>query len=136
MSRENVEVVRQIFDATARRDTAAVLSLYDPEVEWDTSGTMAGELMGRRIYRGHDGLLSYFRELHDAAENVQCSLHELIDAGDQIVSVMSARGRGRASGLELERNNTGVWTIRDGKVVRVVWFGSRKEALEAVGLRE
>lgn len=26
----------------------------------------------------------------------------------------------------------GVWTIRDGKVVRVVWFASREEALEAV----
>jgi ketosteroid isomerase-like protein len=30
----------------------------------------------------------------------------------------------------------GVWTIRDGKVCRVVWYPTRAEALEAVGLSE
>ena len=29
-----------------------------------------------------------------------------------------------------------VWTIRNGKVVRVVWFPTREEALEAAGLSE
>jgi hypothetical protein len=33
-------------------------------------------------------------------------------------------------------HNAGVWTIRDGRIVRVAWFGSVEEALEAVGLRE
>jgi len=30
----------------------------------------------------------------------------------------------------------GVWTIHDGKIIRVVWFPTRPEALEAAGLRE
>ena len=30
----------------------------------------------------------------------------------------------------------GVWTIRDGKVIRVEWFRQRAEALEAAGLSE
>jgi hypothetical protein len=29
-----------------------------------------------------------------------------------------------------------VWTIQDGKVIRVVWFPSREDALVAVGLSE
>jgi len=29
-----------------------------------------------------------------------------------------------------------VWTIREGKIVRVALFTTRAEALEAVGLRE
>lgn len=29
-----------------------------------------------------------------------------------------------------------LWTIRDGKVVRVVWYPTRAQALEAAGLRE
>jgi ketosteroid isomerase-like protein len=37
MSRENVEIVRRVFAATARRDSQAALALYDPEVEWDAS---------------------------------------------------------------------------------------------------
>jgi ketosteroid isomerase-like protein len=37
MSRENVEVVQRLFDAIGRRDSEAVLALYDPEIEWDAS---------------------------------------------------------------------------------------------------
>jgi ketosteroid isomerase-like protein len=33
MSLENVEIVRRLYDAVARRDVANVLALYDPEVE-------------------------------------------------------------------------------------------------------
>jgi ketosteroid isomerase-like protein len=37
MSEENVEIVRRVFDAVARDDSASVLALFDPEVEWDNS---------------------------------------------------------------------------------------------------
>jgi ketosteroid isomerase-like protein len=30
MSQENVELVRRLFEAAARRDTAALFDLYDP----------------------------------------------------------------------------------------------------------
>jgi ketosteroid isomerase-like protein len=70
-------------------------------------------------------------------EGFEDDLEELIDAGDHVISVVTSRGRGRASGVEVEwAGNAGVWTIRNGKVVRVVWFSSRKDALEAVGLSE
>jgi ketosteroid isomerase-like protein len=59
---------------------------------------------------------------------------ELIDAGDQVISVLRAHGRGRLSGIEVEYHPAGIWTIRDGRVVRVVWFASREDALEAIPL--
>ena len=37
MSRENVEIVRRLFDASARNDSDAVLALYHPDVEWDAA---------------------------------------------------------------------------------------------------
>ena len=80
----------------------------DPDVEWDASqtGTPGGS-------------------------------EELIDAGKQVVSVSTMRGRGRASGAEVtSRRYSGVWTIREGRVTRVVWFPTRAEALEAAGVRE
>ena len=47
---------------------------------------------------------------------------------------MTTCARGRASGIEVEgKDLAGVWTVRDGKVVQVVWYPTRAEALEAVG---
>ena len=46
------------------------------------------------------------------------------------------RGHGGASGAAVERELGEVFTLRDGKVVRVRLYGSWAEALEAAGLRE
>jgi ketosteroid isomerase-like protein len=45
-------------------------------------------------------------------------------------------GRGKGSGLALERRTFGVWTIRDGKVVGIRFYTTMAEALGAVGLSE
>jgi ketosteroid isomerase-like protein len=136
MSQENVEIVRRVYDAAARRDSATVLALYDPEVELDnTRLQIVGGAGG--VYHGHEGLRSFFREWHEAWENIEYDFDELIDAGDErVISVVTRHARGRASGAEVERAVALVWTLREGKVVRVVWFLTREDALEAAGLQE
>jgi ketosteroid isomerase-like protein len=138
MSRENVEIVQKIYEAAARRDSEVALNLYDPDVELDFTRLRHAQAIGHGLYHGHDGLRSWYGEWYEAWENFEEICEELIDAGDQVVSVWNQRGRGRASGAEVElaRRAAAVWTIRDGKVVRLVGFDSREEALEAVGLRE
>jgi ketosteroid isomerase-like protein len=136
MSRENVELVRQIFDAAGRRDAATVFALYDPEVEWDASRSPLPRLVGGSTLRGHKGLQAFFRERDEAFQNILDECEELIDFGEAVISVVTTRGRGRTSGIEAEQRMAAVWTIRDGRAVRVVWFPSRQEALEAVGWRE
>jgi uncharacterized protein len=138
MSQENVEVVRRLYEAVARRDTTTVLSLYDPDVEWDGSGTRWAEVMaGTAQWRGHEELRRFFHLYYEMWESFEDNVQELIDAGDQVISVVTSRGRGRASGIDVEwAGNAGVWTIRDGRIIRVVWFKSREEALKAVGLSE
>jgi ketosteroid isomerase-like protein len=130
-----VEIVRRVYDAVARRDTATVLALYDPEVEWDASQSPLGRVTGASVLRGHEGLRRAFREWYDGWEHVEDNIEELIDAGEHVIAVVTLRGRGRSSGVEVEwKDYAAVWTIREGKVLRVVWLPSREAALEAVGL--
>ena len=135
MSQENVEVVRQIFEAGARRDSPTVFSLYDRELVWDVS-RMEGVDFEGGIFRGHDGLRQWFRGWLAAWESVRNDVEEVIDAGDSVVLVTTQRSRGQASGIEVELKQYAVWTVQGGKVTRVVWFPTRHEALEAAGLRE
>jgi ketosteroid isomerase-like protein len=135
MSRENVDLVRRVYEAAASRDAATVLELYDRDIELDNSRLDVVGVSG--IYRGHDGLRSFFREWHEAWSGIEYDFDELIDAGgEHVISVVTRRGRGRESGAEAELPLALLWTIREGRVVRVVWFRSREEALEAVGLRD
>jgi ketosteroid isomerase-like protein len=136
MSKKNVEIVRRVYDAVARGDSASILALYDPGIELRAAPGTLGDRIAGGVYRGHDGLRAFDRELREAFENIETYCEELIDAGEQVVSASRYRARGRGSGVEVDGPvQFGVWTIRDGKVLRVVWFGSREEALEPPGSR-
>jgi ketosteroid isomerase-like protein len=135
MSEANVQIVRRVYEAAAKRDSTTVLALYDRNVELDNTRIFVGEAGG--VYRGHEGLRSFFREFHEAWDNIDYDYDELIDAGNsQVVSVVTRHGRGRASGAEVEMPAALVWTVRDNKVIRVIWYRSRADALEAVGSSE
>jgi ketosteroid isomerase-like protein len=137
MSQENVEIVRRAYEAAARQDTANVLDFYDPEIEWDISHAPARDVMGEpHVFIGHEGLRIFFRHWYEAWKHVDPDLEELIDGGDEIISVETTRGRGRTSGAVVELPHAAVWTIREGKITRVVWFGSRADAFKAAGLSE
>src|SRR3954447_19264175 len=134
MSRGKVEIVRQVYEAVDRGDTSTVLALYDPDIEWDFARSPFNALFNHEVYRGQDGLRELIRERReDAWEEIEDDLEELIDAGDRVVSVVMTRGRGRASGVEVEKRHAGVWTFRGDRIVRVEWM-TREEAIEAAGL--
>src|SRR4051812_26664118 len=120
MSQENLEIVRRILDAANRRDTASALDLYDPALVWDhTRGPMRDVMGGQRVYHGHEGLRHWFRDFYEVWTQVEAHIVELIDVGDQVLSVIDYRARGRASGAEVEiPRMAGLWTVRTGKVVR------------------
>lgn len=134
VSQANVEIVRQVFGAAARPDRATVLGLCDPEVELDPSRVSLSALTGQSLYHGHEGLRSLFRDRYGSFELYGDDYDELIDAGEHVISLVA--GRGRASRAAVEWPNALVWTIRDGKIVRLAWFPTREEALEAVGHSE
>lgn len=136
MASGTVEVVQRLFEAASRRDSAAVFEIYDDYIVWDASRTERGAMAGK-VVLGREALLRWLREWYEPWETLDDILGELIDAGEQrVVSSMIQRGRGRASGVEVEQELGTVWTIQDGRIIRAVWFPSRAEALESVGLSE
>ncbi|MFV1152041.1 hypothetical protein QMK98_30385, partial [Klebsiella pneumoniae] len=56
-----------------------------------------------------------------------------LDAGDRVVVQVAFRGDAR--GLPLTTDIAWVYTMRAGLITRLEFFGSKDEALEAVGLR-
>jgi ketosteroid isomerase-like protein len=93
-----------------------------------------GRDWGRR--RGFEDVQDAFITWFEAFEHVDFGLDEIVDAGDDVVAVHRISGRGRESGLVVDQRIPVVWTVRDGRVVRVRAYRDEAEALEAAGLRE
>ncbi|HSJ18176.1 MAG TPA: nuclear transport factor 2 family protein [Solirubrobacterales bacterium] len=133
MSQENVEVIRRGLQAFNQGDLDRALSMYDPRVEVRTllSGTA----------HGRDQVRAAILEREKEVGGVQYIPEDLIDAGDMVVGVVNASGRGRLSGISEKEFPAAqqfafVWTLRGGLVIRQEMFSSRAEALEAAGLEE
>jgi hypothetical protein len=60
---------------------------------------------------------------------------EFIDRGDHLVTAVRISGRARGGGVEVEMRLFNVWTLRDGRALRIITGGYRErvEALEAAG---
>ena len=134
MSQENVEIVRRVFEAFRAGDTERVLEMVDPAIEWDLS--RAATWPERPVYRGYDDVLRFFAEWTGEWDDYEFDLEELLDAGERVVAVIRDGGRSKTAGIKLERRHSEVWTLRDGKVVRIDLFDTKAEALEALELRE
>ncbi len=115
--RPNVEVVKQVYDAFRRRDLAAALALYAPDVVLDQSS----EVPWGGHYVGHEGARVFFARLAALIDST-LALESFIDAGDSVVAIGRTRGTVRQDGARYDVPIAHVWTIRGGLVVRVQYF--------------
>jgi ketosteroid isomerase-like protein len=132
MSEENVEIIRRAYERWNRRDSGWATAVA-PEFEYVASAAFVGLSGGHRGLEGFTRMLEQFWGEFDEAH---AEPQEFIEAGDSVLAVITFRGSGKQSGVEVNMEVFQLWTLRDGKVVRGQGFSDRAEALEAVGLSE
>ena len=134
MSQENVELVREAFEAFLGGDVDKAARLIDPEVEFH--GTVGG-LQEGQIAHGQSEIDETFEaEDLEAWEERRLEAEEYIDAGDNVVVLLHEYRRGRGSGVELEAKTGVVVAVSGGRVVRIQGYLDRGAALAAAGLSE
>jgi ketosteroid isomerase-like protein len=131
MSRENVEIVREAWDAWSRGDMAALFEFYDPEVEWDMSHSYIPD-MG--VFHGHEGIREFFGEWRAFFAEYWAEAQEFIEVGDSVIVRVHQGGRGRSSSVGVEMPAYWqLYRLRDGRAVRVEIYRDEEEARTAAG---
>src|SRR5436190_956968 len=105
MSQENEELVRRSFETFNRGGVDAVVreGLWSRDIVWDATAT---GVPGLGIYRGHAEVRSFFENdwfRAFPADEFDVEVAEVIDQGDQVISICRQRGRGAASGAATEQ---------------------------------
>jgi ketosteroid isomerase-like protein len=130
MSRESVEIVRSVHEAFNRRDVEAIVAVWDEDAEFrPVTSAFEGA-----VYRGHEGLRRWMREVDEDWDVFEAHGEEYRDLGDTVLALGRWHARGRGSGIVLDVQ-TAAWVVRvrDGKVVWFRTFSDRAEAFEAAG---
>ena len=130
MSRENVEIVKRLMDAFNERDLDTFAEITTPDFEWTTSMTaVEGE-----IFRGREGIETYFGRMRDAWDEFRALASEFRDLGDRVLWLGRLEGRGRGSGVPVTAPLDILFDFRGGKISRIRSYLDHGEALRAAGL--
>jgi ketosteroid isomerase-like protein len=88
------------------------------------------------VYRGHEGVRTYWRRWFEAWRDLEFEVEDVLDAGDEVVAlIVNQRQWGRHTGIATDLPPYAqIFTLRDGKLVRWRTFPVQADALEAVGL--
>ena len=132
MSQKNVDAVHRAYDAIRRRDKEAFVREQHPDVE-GVIHVMNAEGV---IYRGHAGMRRFLDELFSVFPDWHPEVLRADDYGDTVLAEIKTAGQGVRSGVAIEQTIWQVIRFRDGKSVWFHGYGTKAEALEAVGLSE
>jgi ketosteroid isomerase-like protein len=132
VSQENVDKTMDFIAAYNRRDFDAAVDFFHPEVDW-----VLPALQRSDSCRGPEEVRRFWEGLDETFDELTLKPQETVDAGDRVAVRLRHYGRGKGSGLEMDTElYHQVTTFRDGTMVRIEYFESWPEALEAAGLRE
>ena len=115
IQQENLELVREIYDAVGRGDVSAILDRVADDVDWSAEAdSHAAPWYGPRS--GKTGVASFFRDLGDSIEITDFTPHSFAAGLDDVHLLVRWTFRSIATGQQASMTMHHYWRIRDGKV--------------------
>jgi ketosteroid isomerase-like protein len=123
------EIVQRAHDALNRGDLDALTSMCDPEFHLD----MSDRVLNPATYHGHDGIRRFYKEVTEVWESFTWEPVEIRELEYGTVAIVHSTGRGRGSGLELDRRAGMVWRFEGQQALSLTFYRDPEQALAAAG---
>ena len=110
----NIAVVRRLYEA--RGHPEVIRQVLAKEVRWEV---VDGFPYGG-VYVGLDSVLGdFFGRLFTDFDEFVANGSEFFESGERVIALGSYSGRARRSGKRFTARFAHVWTLRDGRIVRL-----------------
>lgn len=128
MASEHEQLIERLFEAFNQRDSAAIVSLCDPEMEFFP---VTAQAVGREApYTGPDGLDAYLADVADVWEELAVRATKVESLGARLMVRGRVYVRSRERGIR-DLPAAWLWELREGRFVRGEVFVDPEQA-EAV----
>lgn len=136
MSESGLEVIREQYAATNRRDFTHVMDLYTDDVVLRVP-RLEG-LQNPGTYEGKEAVGEWFGDwFRTFARDYRFEIQEIRELPRGLIFMYATHGgSGRLSGAPVQSHNAYLYRVRDGKIAEVGFFGSPDQALESASLPE
>ena len=128
MSQENVEIVRQGFEAFERGELDAMLDLFTDDVT-----TYRADPDGA-TYDGKAGFLDATADWTEDFSEWRVLPQEFVDLGDRVLVRVRQMARGKSSGVRVEEDFWFLFEATGTKISKLSFYSRQADALKAAGL--
>jgi ketosteroid isomerase-like protein len=125
MSEENVEVVQRVYEGWARGDFTETES-FDPEIDFEMV-----DWPHQTRTRGIEGMSDTWRSTLSAFDDFRSIPTEFGDFGDRVLVMNRIEARGKESGADVGADTASLWTLENGRVVRLALYWDVEAARRA-----
>jgi glutamate formiminotransferase len=122
---ESVQIVRRSIDAWTRGDHGAVMALFADDAEIDLRRF---DLPDTETLRGTADRREWITNLFEYFPDFEFRVEEVIPRREWVLVSGSMYGRAQLSGVEIEQPYSEAVLVRDGRIVRDVFFSDRDGA--------
>lgn len=117
MSKENVAIIKGVYEAFGRGDVPAVLGAMSPGIVWNEAENFP--YADRNPYGGPQAVLEgVFGRILGDFDGFAVVPEEILDAGDTVIMLGRYTGTNKATGKAMRPQAVHVWRIKDGKIAQ------------------
>jgi ketosteroid isomerase-like protein len=131
MGEHELEMVRHVTQTFARGDLEGSMVYTTDRSVLVNDSDVAG-LSG--VYHGRQGVRDLISQIVEAFDEYRNEPLEYSDRGNRVLVRQREVGRGRFTGMEIDRSIWQVWTIEGNEIVRLEVYSDREKAIRAAGV--
>jgi ketosteroid isomerase-like protein len=132
MSKENVAVIRGLYDGFAAGDVGAVLGAMSPDIVWMEAENFPYAY--KNPYVGPQAIAEgVFARCIGEWDAFTVTPDEILDAGDTVVATGRYTGAYKATGKVIRMQFAHVWRVKDGKIQRFQQYADTLQVAKAMG---
>jgi uncharacterized protein len=125
---DDVEILRAAYESLNRGDIPGTVGVLDADAEWHEHS----ELPEADAYRGRAAIQSFLESFLESWDEFRQDVEDLIAEDGKVLVLLHMIGQGKGSGIPVEARYAHLWTMREGRGVRIDTYTDREEALAAL----
>lgn len=125
---EDVKILREAYGALNVGDVEGALAVLDEDAEWCEHS----DIPEAGLYQGRDSIRAFLESFLESWEDFSQETEDVIAGEGCVLILLRSHSRGRGSGVDVEARYAHLWTMKDGRGVRVDAYFDPDEALRAL----
>src|SRR5262245_23182251 len=128
---DHVKTIQAIYEAFGRNDLGAILERVTDDTSWGFNGGRS-DVPWHGPYRSKKELPRFFQAMGQHLSIEGFEPRRFITQGDDVIAHIAIRYTVKSTGRRVDEEQLHWWSLRDGKVARLVHFEDTAQVVSAV----